>query len=143
MCLANPRSQFPTLHNNKTQPTNQPTMAPKPTADADGAEGIKKKRRKNTGEKGYGSYLHKIHKQIHAEKKFTIASQAMELISALIEDLENRVANKGFELARFQKKSTFAEAHVQTATKMVFPPDMGGCAISEGTKALTKYAASM
>ena len=30
-------------------------------------------------------------------------------------------------------------ALTRVATKMVFPPDMGGMAIQEGTKALTKY----
>ena len=63
----------------------------------------------------------------------------MEVVNLLIEDLENRLANKSFELAKFEKKSTLSAKHMQTAAKMVFPPEMGGMAVQEGTKALTKY----
>ena len=101
----------------------------------------KRKSRKST-EKGYGGYLHKVHKQIHGDKKITISSKAMEVVNALVEDLEMRLADRAFKLAKFQKKSTLAAPHVQVATKMVFPPDMGGMAIGEGTKALTKYTAN-
>jgi histone H2B len=41
-----------------------------------------------------------------------------------------------------KKKSTLSAKHVQVATKMVFPSEMGGMAVSEGTKALTKFLAS-
>ena len=81
-----------------------------------------------------------MHKQIHPkEKGITISGTAMEIINMLVADLENRVSNKAFDLAKFEKKSTLSAKHVQTAAKMVFPPEMGGMAISEGTKALTKY----
>jgi len=94
-------------------------------------------------EKGYGSYLHKVHKSIHGKDKgITISGTAMEVINMLIEDLENRVANKAFELAKFEKKSTLSAKHIQTAAKLVFPPEMGGMAMQEGTKALTKYTSA-
>ena len=102
------------------------------------ADGQIKKRKKN--DQGYGTYLQKVMKQIYPkEKGITISSKAMEVINAMVEDLEDRVSNKAFDLAKFSKKSTLAAPHVQTATKMIFPPDMGGMAIQEGTKCLTRY----
>lgn len=99
-------------------------------------------RRKNT-EKGYSLYLHKVHRQMHPkEKGISISSTAMEVLNFLIENTESRVCNSAFDLAIFEKKSTLSAKHVQVATKMVFPSEMGGMAVSEGTKALTKFLAS-
>ena len=108
--------------------------------DADDATKGGKKRGKKKEEKGYALYLQKVMKQIYPKQKgITISGKAMEVINAMIEDLEERVSDKAFDLAQFQKKSTLAAPHVQTAAKMIFPPDMGGMAIQEGTKCLTKY----
>lgn len=106
---------------------------------ADSELGIKKKKR-SAQDKGYSGYLHRVLKQIYPkEKGITISYKAMEVLNALIEDLEGRVVGSASDLAKFSKKSTLAAPHVQTATKLIFPPEMGGMAIGEGTKALTKY----
>ena len=105
-------------------------------------DGIKKKRRTNKEEKGYTTYLHKVLKQITEGKGITISGKAMELVNLMVEDLETRVSDKAFTLAKFQKKSTLAAPHIQTAAKLVFPPEMSGLAIQEGSKALTKYTAA-
>ena len=102
------------------------------------ADNKKKKSKKNSSDKGYSSYLHKVMKQVHP-KGITISAQAMEVLNALIEDLEGRVSKSAFDLAKFQKKSTLSAKHVQTATKLIFPREMGGLAISEGTRATTKF----
>lgn len=117
--------------------------APTPSAPVadDAAKGVKK-RGKRKEDKGYSGYLHKVMRQLYPrEKGVTISGKAMEVLNAMVEDLEARVSDKAFDLAKFNKKSTLAAPHVQTATKMVFPPDMGGMAIQEGTKCLTKYLA--
>lgn len=116
-------------------------MEPSTTTAPPAPPATRKRRSRKASDKGYGSYLHKIHKDIHREKKLTISSKAMEVVNALVEDLERRLTSRSFALAKFQKKSTLAAPHVQVGTKLVFPPDMGGMAISEGTKALTKYTA--
>lgn len=110
---------------------------PNTAAPASTNPGIKK-RKKKANEKGYATYLHKVLKQVHPEK-ITISATAMELVNGLIEDLEDRMAGQSFKLAGFQKKSTLSAKHVQTATKMVFPPEMGGLAMSEGNKAVSKF----
>jgi histone H2B len=64
-----------------------------------------------------------------------------QVVNGLIEDLENRLTNKSVEMAKLHKKSTLAAKHVQIATKMVVPGEMAAHALSEGTKAVTKFFA--
>ena len=64
----------------------------------------------------------------------------MSVVNELIQDVEDRVADKAFLCAKLAKKSTLAAPHVQTAAKLVFPSDMGGMAIQEASKALSKFA---
>lgn len=101
-----------------------------------GGNKSKKKKKKATG---YHSYLHKIMKQVHP--KLMISSTAMQCANAFIMDLENRISNESVELAKFEKKSTLSAKHVQTCVKTMFPGDMAGHAVSEATKALSKYNA--
>lgn len=98
------------------------------------------KKKKASPEKGYATYIHKVQKQLHPKGSgITVSSKAMELLNFIVEDLETRLTDKSFELAAFQKKSTLSAKHVQTATKLLFPLDMGGMAIGEGTKAVGKF----
>ena len=97
-------------------------------------------KKKSTTEKGYGTYIHKVHKSIHP-KGITVSGKSMEVLNLLIEDLETRLSEEAFKLAKYQKKSTLSAKHIQTATKLLFPHEMGGMAISEGTKAVSKFFA--
>ena len=98
------------------------------------------KKKKKSTDKGYSTYLHKVLKSV-SPKGVTISAQGMDLLNSITEDLENRLANKSFELAKFQKKSTLSAKHVQAATKVIFPGEMGGLAITEGNKAVQKFTA--
>ena len=115
-------------------------MSAESNAETKAVDKTIKKRGKNKEEKGYNLYLQKVMKQIYSKDKgITISSKAMEVVNTMIEDLEDRISSKAFDLAKFQKKSTLAAPHVQTAAKMIFPPEMGGMAIQEGSKCLTRY----
>lgn len=94
---------------------------------------------KTSQDKGYTSYLHKLLKRVAGDRKVTISKQAMEVVNALLEDIEGRVSNKAFMLSKFQKKQTLAAPHVQVATKIVFPSEMGGQAISQASAALHRF----
>mgnify|MGYP002814714327 CR=1 FL=1 len=96
-----------------------------------------KKKRKASGNPAYSSYIHKIFKQVHPN--LTISGKAMEIVNGLIEDLEARVSQRSFSIARYQKKNTLSAKHVQAAVLMVFPPDVGNHAIGEGSKATLKF----
>lgn len=95
------------------------------------------KRKRRKVEKGYETYLHKVIKKATDGK--TISGKALDVVNMLICDLETRLSDKAFELAKFQKKSTLAAPHLQTATKLLFPPEMSGLAIVSATQALAKF----
>lgn len=95
--------------------------------------------KKQGHDKGYATYLHKLLKQVSGERKFTISQKGMEVVNALLEDVEQRVSDRAFALSKFQKKQTLAAPHVQVATKLVFPSGMGGQAISQASAALHRY----
>lgn len=111
------------------------------SGDEEEGAGNKKvaKKRKRKTEKGYDIYIHKVLKKATDGK--TISSKGMEVMNMLLLDLEERLSNKAFELAKFQKKSTLAAPHIQTAAKLVFPPEMSGMAILAGGAAVTKFTA--
>jgi histone H3/H4 len=117
--------------------TDKAEKADKPPTE--GQESDPKKKRKRSADKGYETYIHKVIKKA-AEGK-TISSKALEVVNMLICDLEERLSDKAFELTRFQKKSTLAAPHIQTATKLVFPPEMSGQAIVVASDALKKFTA--
>lgn len=104
------------------------------------AKSTAKRNNKRSEAKGYATYLHKLLKQGSHDKKVTISKQAMEVVNALLESVEQRVSNRAFQLVKFQKKQTLSAAQMQVATKNVFPPEMGGQAISQATAALRRFA---
>lgn len=93
--------------------------------------------------KGYATYLHKIMKKVcsgDGSANITISASAMAIANELILDIEDRISDKAVLCAKFAKKATLAAPHVQTATKLVFPSDMGGMATQEASKSLSKFA---
>ena len=119
-------------------------MAKGPSTSTSADKAIKKKKTKSgDSDKGYSTYIYKVFKTMFTdpENKVTIAAPAMVLLNNLVRDLEDRVSNQAFKLAKFENKSTLSAKHLQTATKLIFPRDMSGAAIGEGSKATTKFFA--
>ena len=100
------------------------------------------KKRKGAGTPVYSSYLHKVLKQVAAPGT-TISSKAMELANSLIEDLEDRIARKAFEICKLDKKSTLSAKHIQTCIQMLLPGDLAGHATNEGAKAVSSYSSAV
>lgn len=118
------------------------TAADTTAANADAANATayatkSKKKTTKTNGRGYGLYIHKVGKRIAPTA--TISAAALDLVNELVMQLETRVSRSAFEMAAFSKKSTLSARHVQTATKLIFPREMGGLAIGEGTKATTRF----
>ena len=53
-----------------------------------------------------------------------------------------RIAQEASKLARYNKKPTVGSREIQTAVRLLIPGELGKHAVSEGTKAVTKYEAS-
>jgi Core histone H2A/H2B/H3/H4. len=60
----------------------------------------------------------------------------------LAEDIFERVATEASKLAAYNKKSTISSREIQTAVRLILPGELAKHAVSEGTKAVTKYSSS-
>ena len=95
------------------------------------------KRRKT--DPNYGIYIHRVMKQVHPN--LSISSHAIQQTNGMVEDLLGRIIAHSSKVAVASKKSTLSSKHVQAATKVAFPFELSKHAISEGTKAVSKFAA--
>ena len=66
----------------------------------------------------------------------------MSIMNSFINDIFERIASEAGKLARYNKKSTLSSREVQTAIRLILPGELAKHAVSEGTKAVTKFTSS-
>ena len=98
----------------------------------------KKSKKANFGK--WKSYVYKVLKQIHPETG--ISTKAMSIMESFVNDLFERIAAEASKLARYSRQSTILPRDIQTAVRLLLPGELSKHAVSEGTKAITKYTAS-
>ena len=98
-----------------------------------------KKRHKKRKE-SYGIYIYKVLKQVHPDTG--VSSKAMSIMNSFVNDLFERIANEASRLTKYNKKSTISSREIQTAVRLLLPGELAKHAVSEGTKAVTKYTSS-
>jgi histone H2B len=101
-------------------------------------EGVKKK--KATRKETYSSYVYKVLKQVHPDTG--ISNKAMSIMNSFVNDIFERIATESSKLASYNKKSTISSREIQTAVRLILPGELAKHAVSEGTKAVTKYTSS-
>ena len=109
------------------------------TAGAGVASGAAKKRRTSRVE-SYGTYIYKVLKQVHPDTG--ISSRAMSIMNSFINDIFERIAGEAGRLVRYNKKATLSSREIQTAIRLILPGELAKHAVSEGTKAVTKYTST-
>jgi histone H2B len=88
----------------------------------------------------YSSYIYKVLKQVHADTG--ISKRGMSIMNSFINDIFDRIASEASRLARYNKKSTLSSREIQTAVRLMLPGELAKHAVSEGTKAVTKFTSS-
>ncbi len=111
----------------------------KKAGNTKGPARIGKKRRRRRKE-SYGIYIYKVMKQVHPDTG--ISSRAMSIMNSFVNDIFERIAAESSRLAHYNKKSTISSREVQTAVRLLLPGELAKHAVSEGTKAVTKYTTS-
>src|ERR1700733_5477533 len=101
--------------------------------------GLNAKRRRNRHET-YSSYIFKVLRQCHPE--INISKKAMAIMNSFVNDIFERIAGESSKLAAYNKRSTITSKEVQTAVRLILPGELAKHAVSEGTKAVTKYTSS-
>ena len=102
------------------------------------AAGAKKRSGKRV--ESYSSYIYKVLKQVHPETG--ISKKGMSVMNSFINDIFERIASEAGKLARYNGKSTLTSREIQTAVRLSLPGELAKHAVSEGTKAVTKYTSA-
>ncbi|KAJ6666650.1 hypothetical protein lerEdw1_020374 [Lerista edwardsae] len=107
---------------------------------ASSGAGDRKAKRKARRKETYSVYIYKVLKQVHPDTG--ISSKAMSIMNSFVNDLFERLASEASRLAQYTKRSTLSSREVQTAVRLLLPGELAKHAVSEGTKAVTKYTSS-
>ncbi|AQK99517.1 Histone H2B.2 [Zea mays] len=113
--------------------------AEKRVPSKEGGEKKGKKKAKKSVET-YKIYIFKVLKQVHPD--IGISSKAMSIMNSFINDIFEKLAAEAAKLARYNKKPTITSREIQTSVRLVLPGELAKHAVSEGTKAVTKFTSS-
>ncbi|XP_062231590.1 histone H2B.11-like [Phragmites australis] len=108
-------------------------------ASKEGGDKKGKKKAKKSVET-YKIYIFKVLKQVHPD--IGISSKAMSIMNSFINDIFEKLAQEAARLARYNKKPTITSREIQTSVRLVLPGELAKHAVSEGTKAVTKFTSS-
>ncbi|KAM9323404.1 histone H2B type 2-K1 [Pholidichthys leucotaenia] len=100
----------------------------------------KRAKRKAKRRETYAMYIYKVLKQVHPDTG--ISSNAMSIMNSFVNDLFERIATEASRLTQYNKRSTITSREVQTAVRLLLPGELAKHAVSEGTKAVTKYTSA-
>ena len=98
------------------------------------------KKRPKKRRESYSIYIYKVLKQVHPDTG--ISSKAMSIMNSFVNDIFERIAQEASRLAHYNKKSTITSREIQTAVRLLLPGELAKHAVSEGTKAVTKFTSS-
>ncbi|XP_078393013.1 NEDD8 ultimate buster 1-like [Cetorhinus maximus] len=125
------------LNKNAKKPEEEAPPAPREEKKP-AAKGGKKQR--SSRKENYSIYIYKVLKQIHPEAG--ISSMAMSIMNSFVNNLFERIADEASHLARYNKRRTISSREIKTAVCLLLPSEMAKYAMSEGTKAVSKYTCS-
>jgi histone H2B len=66
----------------------------------------------------------------------------MSIMNSFINDIFERLATEAGRLSRYTDRRTLSSREIQTAVRLILPGELAKHAVSEGTKAVTKYTSS-
>ena len=64
----------------------------------------------------------------------------MSIMNSFINDIFEKIANESSRLVQYNKRHTLSSREVQTAVRLILPGELAKHAVSEGTKAVTKFS---
>jgi len=80
-------------------------------------------------------------KQVHPDTG--ISRKAMIIMDNFVYDILKRIGTEARTLCEMFGKKTLTAREIQTAVRLVFPGELAKHAVSEGTKAVTKFNSSL
>lgn len=122
------------------KPASKTPASKAPAAKKTASTTDKTKKRTKTRKETYSSYIYKVLKQTHPDTG--ISQKAMSIMNSFVNDIFERIAGEASKLASYNKKSTISAREIQTAVRLILPGELAKHAVSEGTRAVTKYSSA-
>eukprot|EP00945_MAST-04E_sp_MAST-4E-sp1_P003460 g3460.t1 len=97
-----------------------------------------KRRRRRT--ESFSIYIYKVLKQVHPDTG--MSKKGMSIMNSFINDIFGKISEEAGKLVRYNKKATLSSREIQTAVRLVLPGELAKHAVSEGTKAVTKFTSA-
>lgn len=110
-------------------------VSPNDKAASEKKKIIKKKRIET-----FATYIYKVLKQVHPDTG--ISRRSMSIMNSFILDIFERLGLEAGRLVRYNKRNTLTSREIQTSVRLLLPGELAKHAVSEGTKAVTKYTSS-
>ncbi|KAI3837997.1 hypothetical protein MKW92_038644 [Papaver armeniacum] len=132
-----PAEKKPAEEKAEKAPAEKKPRAEKKLPSKDASTADKKKKKSKKSVETYKIYIFKVLKQVHPD--IGISSKAMGIMNSFINDIFEKLAQEASRLARYNKKPTITSREIQTAVRLVLPGELAKHAVSEGTKAVTKF----
>merc|ERR1712093_272480 len=107
----------------------------------EGKKGTKGGKGSKKNYQSYSTFIYKVLKQVHPDTG--ISNKAMAIMNSFVNDIFERIALEAGRLARYNKRNTISSREIQTAVRLLLPGELAKHAVSEGTKAVTKYQSSL
>ena len=100
------------------------------------ASGSSKKKSKKRAET-FSVYIYRVLKQVHPD--IGISKRSMSIMNSFINDIFERICTESSKLVKIGARNTLSSREVQTSVRLVLPGELSKHAVSEGTKAVTKF----
>merc|ERR1712146_380930 len=121
--------------------TMPPKAGKKKVGGKKAAKGPKKAgERKKKRVESYSSYIYRVLKQVHPDTG--VSKRGMSIMNSFINDIFERIASEAVRLTRYNKRNTLTSREIQTSVRLLLPGELAKHAVSEGTKAVTKYTSA-
>ena len=85
----------------------------------------------------FNTYIFRVLKQVHPDT--IISAPALEVMNDYVNDIFNRIMDEAVRLMEINKRGTLTSREIQTAVRLILPGELAKHAVSEGTKAVTKF----
>uniref|UniRef100_UPI00398E59A9 histone H2B 1.2-like n=1 Tax=Pristiophorus japonicus TaxID=55135 RepID=UPI00398E59A9 len=98
------------------------------------------KKRRKWRKESYSISIYKVMKQVHPDTG--ISSKTMGIMNSVVNDILEHIAGEASRLVHYNKRRTISSREIQTTVRLLLPGELAKHAVSEGTKAVTKYTSS-
>ncbi|XP_042206317.1 histone H2B, gonadal-like [Homarus americanus] len=104
------------------------------------AKGDRRRKRRREGK--LASFIYKALEASAPPTQSLTPKRYVSIMNSFVNDIFERIAAEASRLAHYNKRSTITSREIQTAVRLLLPGELAKHAVSEGTKAVTKYTSS-